>query len=217
MYKTGLILFSCLFAAGVQARTWTKADGLTLEGDLFRIQAESVRIKVAKVDAVQVIGLEQLSAADQAYIAQQKTDRAAAKASWAAVPAGRSAVWLTDVEAAKAEAGKYDLPILLLYTAPSWCGCCRGLDDQLVKQQEFQAYADRNLVLVLVDYSDREAGKAWEEKNKTLVEACPVNGFPHSYLLSSSAEKLGSVQYYEPKWSIQDYIDKMEFLRMQSL
>lgn len=217
MYKTTLILLGCLFAGGVQARTWTKTDGSSFEGDLFRVQAESVRIKVVKVDAVQVIERNQLSVSDQAYIALAKADRAAAKQSRTAVPADRSAVWLTDLDAAKAEAGQYGLPILLLYTAPSWCGYCRKLDDQLITQKEFQAYADQNLVLVLVDYSDREEGKRWEELHKALVEACPVNGFPHSYLLTGGAERLGSVQYYEPKWSIQDYIDKIELLRMKSL
>jgi len=122
-------------------------------------------------------------------------------------------VWIENVEQAKAEAIEKDLPILLLYTATSWCGYCRKLDDQLLTQDEFKAYASENLVLLLSDHSDREKGKKWKEKNKELLESCPVGGFPHMYLLTSDAKKLGSVQYYEPKWSIQDYLDKIESLK----
>lgn len=217
MNKMTMILITCLLAAGVQARTWTKTDGSTLKGDLFRIQEKIVRIKVAKKDAVQVIEIKQFSADDQAYIAQQKNTRAEKKRSRVAIPKDRVANWVTDIEAAKAEAKKYDLPILLLYTAPSWCGYCRDLDEQLITRNEFEAYANQNLVLLLVDHSDRGEGKKWEENNKALIEACPINGFPHTYLLTSNAEKRGSIQYYEPKWSIQDYIDKIELIRMKPI
>ena len=217
MNKMTMILITCLLAAGVQARTWTKTDGSTLKGDLFRIQEKSVRIKVAKKDAVQVIEIKQFSADDQAYIAQQKNTREEKKRSRVAVPKDRVAHWITDTKVAKAEAKKYDLPILLLYTAPSGCGYCKKLDQQLLSQNKFKAYANQNLVLLLVNHSDRDEGKKWEENNKALVEACPINGFPHTYLLTSSAEKLGSIQYYEPKWSIQDYIDKIELIRMKPI
>ncbi|MDF7800779.1 thioredoxin family protein [Pontiellaceae bacterium B1224] len=215
MNKMTMVLISCLLAVGVQARTWTKTDGSTLEGDLFSIQEKSVRIKVVKQDPVEVIKIKQLSAEDQAYIAKQKKERAEKKESRADVPKDRTAKWVTDVETAKAEAKEYQLPILLLYTAPAWCGYCRDLDEQLITQDEFQAYANQNLVLFLVDLSDRDAGKEWEANNTALVEACPIKGFPHTYLLSPDAKNLGSVQYYEPTWSIQDYIDKIEFLRMK--
>ena len=33
------------------------------------------------------------------------------------------------------------------------------------------------------------------------------------YLLTPDAKNLGSVQYYEPEWSIKDYLNKMEELR----
>jgi len=135
-----------------------------------------------------------------------KTD--AAKGSGA-----RDVVWIEDVEQAKAEATKRDLPILLLYTAPSWCGYCRKLDDQLLTQDEFKTYANKNLVLLISDHSDRTKGDAWKKKNKELLESCPIGGFPHMYLLTSDAKKLGSVQYYEPEWSIQDYLDKIETLK----
>lgn len=128
-------------------------------------------------------------------------------------PGGRVAVWMDDVEQAKAEAAKYDMPILLLYTAPSWCGYCRKLDDQFIAQDEFKAYANKHLVLLISDHSDKAKGDLWKENNSELVEACPIKGFPHMYLLTPDAEKLGSIAYYEPEWSIQDYLDKIEALK----
>ncbi len=116
------------------------------------------------------------------------------------VPADRVATWTADVQKAKAEATKYDLPILLLYTAPSWCGYCKKLDDQVLTQDEFKAYANKNLVLLIADYSDRAEGAKWGEKNKAIIEACAIGGFPHMYLLTPDGKNLGSVQYYEPKW-----------------
>jgi protein disulfide-isomerase len=106
------------------------------------------------------------------------------------------------------------MPILLLYTAPSWCGYCRKLDDQLITQDDFKAYANKNLVLLISDHSDSAKGDVWKEKNSELVEACPIKGFPHMYLLTSDAENLGSIAYYEPDWSIQDYLDKIEALKV---
>lgn len=130
-----------------------------------------------------------------------------------AIPEDRVAVWTGDVEQAKVEAAKYDLPILLLYTAPSWCGYCRKLDDQLIMQDDFKTYANKNLVLLIADYSDRAEGTKWGEKNKDIIESSPIGGFPHLYLLTSDANRLGSVQFYEPEWKIQDYLDKIEALK----
>ncbi|MBN2164575.1 MAG: thioredoxin family protein [Pontiellaceae bacterium] len=129
------------------------------------------------------------------------------------LPADRVAVWTGDVEQARAEAAKYGMPILLLYTAPGWCGYCRDLDEQLITQEVFQRYANENLVLLQIDFSDHEKGDAWEAEHTELVADCPIDGFPHLYLLSSAAEKLGSVQYYEPEWSIQDYLDRIAALK----
>lgn len=129
------------------------------------------------------------------------------------VSADRVAVWTADTEKAKAEAAKYDLPILLLYTAPAWCGYCKDLDKQLITQDEFKTYANKNLVLLIADYSDRTEGDKWGAKNKDLIESCPIQGFPHMYLLTSDAKNLGSVQFYEPEWSIKDYLDKIEALK----
>lgn len=145
--------------------------------------------------------------------AQDQQVQSEAKKEKVAVPADRVAVWTGDVELAKAEAAKYDLPILLLYTAPPWCGYCKKLDNQLITQDKFKAYANKNLVLLIADYSDRAEGDKWGEQNKNLVESCPIQGFPHMYLLTSGAKKAGSVQFYEAEWSIQDYLDKIETLK----
>lgn len=125
----------------------------------------------------------------------------------------RVATWVADTKQAKAEAAKYDLPILLLYTAPSWCSYCKKLENEILAKDEFMAYANKNLVLLIADYSDRAEGATWGEQNKDLLETCPIQGYPQMYLLSSAAANLGSVQFYEPEWSIQDYLDKIEMLQ----
>jgi len=145
--------------------------------------------------------------------AQDRHVQSEARKEKVATPADRVAAWTGDVELAKAEAAKYDLPILLLYTAPSWCGYCRKLDNQLITQDKFKTYANKNLVLLIADYSDRAEGDKWGEQNKALMESCPIGGFPHMYLLTSAAKKVGSVQFYEPEWNIQDYLDKIKTLK----
>ena len=106
-----------------------------------------------------------------------KNIRAEQKQSRVAVPKDRVAHWITDTEAAKAEAKKYDLPILLLYTAPAGCGYCKKLDQQLFSQKEFKAYANQNLVLLLVNHSNLSEAKKWEEDNKiddTIIKVEPM-------------------------------------------
>ena len=101
-------------------------------------------------------------------------------------------------------------PILFLYTAPSWCGWCRVLENNVLEQAEFKEYAKEHLVFYVVDFSNRDEGEEWKEDNADLVEKFPVRGFPCTYIVSPTGKKLGKIGGAEKDWGPQDFIKKIE-------
>ena len=195
-------------AAGVQARVWTNDGGKTLEAELVRVKNGKVFLKLAKNRQIHPLPISSLSEADQEFIKQHEKELVAqAKAEELAK---RKAKWLTDYDDAKAESAKFDLPILLLYTAPDWCHYCVVFEENILEEDEFEDYARSNLVLLLADFSKPGDADDWAEDYPQLAKDFPVGGLPGTYLISTSGEKLGKIGGCDSKWSPGDYIGKLE-------
>ncbi|MBN2684750.1 MAG: hypothetical protein JXR40_05685 [Pontiellaceae bacterium] len=126
----------------------------------------------------------------------------------------REASWNFDVQEAQKEAVINRLPILLLYTAPTWNDDSQKLNEQLVKQDAFMTYANKNLVLLVVNFSDKAKGVQWVKRNKQLVELCPVEPLPGMHLLTPEGVKLGTIPF-ESEWDVQDYIERFDSLQKE--
>lgn len=118
--------------------------------------------------------------------------------------------WHTDFDAAQAEAKELGIPILFLYTAPSWCGWCRVLEDNVLNQSDFKDYARRHLVYYKADFSKEKEGEDWNEDNPDLVKNFPCSGFPCTYIVSPEGKKLGRIGGAEKEWGPSDFITKIE-------
>ena len=96
--------------------------------------------------------------------------------------------WHTDISKAKAESRKTGRPIFILFTDAS--AACRRLDIAIFSQKKFMDYADKNLVLMKVDFSPaiNRQTKALTAQNSKLKKDYGVNVFPTAFLLDGNGK-----------------------------
>ena len=66
-------------------------------------------------------------------------------------------VWLTDWEAAKAQAQRSNKPILINFTGSDWCGWCIRLKQEVFSQDAFKNWAAQKVVLFEADFPRKKA------------------------------------------------------------
>ncbi len=195
-------------ACAVQARTWTNTEGKTLEAELVRVKDGQVYLQIGKTRQIHPFDIGTFSAEDQRYVREYEQEQANRLKQQAVKE--RTLKWHEDYAKAKAEADELGFPILLLYTAPEWCGYCRLLDGNILERSEFKEYAKANLVLYVADFSDRAEGEKWKKRNPDLVADFPCSGYPCAYLVSTDGKSLGKIGGCDEKWGPSDYIAKLE-------
>jgi thioredoxin-related protein len=104
------------------------------------------------------------------------------------VSAGAGA-WLTDHEAAKAQAAASKRLILINFTGSDWCPACIRLRREVLDQPEFTSYASTNLVLLEVDFprTRRQTG-GQQQANQKLAQQFGVSQFPSLFLADSQGQ-----------------------------
>ena len=93
--------------------------------------------------------------------------------------AARAADWTEDYSAGLARAKKEHKLLVLNFTGSDWCIWCKRTDKEVFSTEKFKDYADKNLVLVKVDFP-RAVAQTDEVKaqNARLQEKYGVEGFP---------------------------------------
>jgi protein disulfide-isomerase len=106
------------------------------------------------------------------------------------------ATWLTDYKAAQKKATAEHKPILMDFTGSDWCGWCIRLDKEVFSQPEFVDYAQKNLVLLKVDFPrNKEQTEAEKIQNQELAGKFGIQGYPTIILIDSHAKQLGEMGY----------------------
>lgn len=201
------VLLACSVACGAQARIWTNAEGKTLEAELERVKGDKVFLKITKNRQIHPFDIASFSAADQAYIKEyMKAQEEELKKQELKK---RKAKWHNEFADAKAEAEKYDLPILLLYTAPEWCGYCVNLETRLLKTTEFKRFSNENLVLLEADFSDPNDKKKWMKENAEVSSKFKVGGYPSMFFITADMRRLGRLGGYNDDLSTEAYLQQM--------
>ena len=104
--------------------------------------------------------------------------------------------WLTDIKQAKDQATSDKKLILVDFTGSDWCGWCIKLDREVFSKPEFKDYADKNLVLLEVDFPKRKELSANQKAhNMELAERYGVQGFPTIIVLNGEGRKVGELGY----------------------
>ena len=134
-----------------------------------------------------------------------------------------AAEWNTDFEKAKAESAQTKRPIFVLFTNSESAGCI-GYDRAIFNAKKFLDYADKNLVLMKVDFPTtlhrQPAGVAEQNRKLRLKFGATI---PSAYLLDQNGElyvnftkvektpeahrrKLNEIMEFDPPKAYSEYI-----------
>ena len=106
--------------------------------------------------------------------------------------------WMTDLKAASDRAHAENRLVLINFTGSDWCGWCIKLKSEVFNTSEFNAFADRHLMLVEVDFPSRKAISAQQlAVNKGLANKYGIRGYPTVVLLNSKGNEVGRLGYME--------------------
>ena len=105
--------------------------------------------------------------------------------------------WTEDLDLAMKFAARTKRPIVLDFTGSDWCGWCIKLHDEVFDKAAFKDYADKNLVLVAIDFPrSKKLPDEIKQRNSKLMAKYGVRGFPTIVILDSTGEKvLGRTGY----------------------
>ncbi len=113
-----------------------------------------------------------------------------------AAESATGANWLTDFEAARAEAKATGKPMLLEFTGSDWCIWCIRLNNEVFSREPFVAYAEASLVLVKLDFPQRKPQpEHLARQNDALSQKYGIQRFPTIILLSPEGEEVARTGY----------------------
>jgi len=118
----------------------------------------------------------------------------------AAVGVAYAGDWQTDYGKALETAKAQNKRVLLDFTGSDWCGPCMQLKQRVFSRSEFAGYAEKNLVLVEVDYPQRKKQSAEVVKqNERLARQYGIEekGYPTIVLLDPAGKVLREFTGYD--------------------
>ena len=127
----------------------------------------------------------------------------------AAVAVAAEPVWLTDLDAAKAQAVKENKPVLVDFTGSDWCPPCKALHKNVFESKEFAAVASK-YVLVELDYPrNKPQEPELKAKNAALSKQFGITGFPTVLLIDAkSGDVFGKTVGFGGQ-SAKEYLEKL--------
>jgi protein disulfide-isomerase len=118
-----------------------------------------------------------------------------------AAPALLSAAdWQTDYDKALQTARAENKRVLLDFTGSDWCGPCIQLKQRVFSRPEFISYAEKNLVLVEIDYPQRKKqSDSLVKQNERLAKqyGTEEKGFPTLVLLDPAGKIVREISGYD--------------------
>lgn len=121
---------------------------------------------------------------------------AAAACLWQA--RAENSTWLTDLPTAITQAKAQDKALILDFTGSDWCPWCIKFRKEVLDSEEFQKYAQKNLVQVELDFPRKTTQDvALKTANAALKEKYQIKGFPTLVILDSKGNEIGRQEGYE--------------------
>jgi thioredoxin-related protein len=104
--------------------------------------------------------------------------------------------WLSDFSKAKEEAKAGHKLLLLNFTGSDWCIWCLKLQREVFSKPEFETYAQKNLVLMTVDFPRaKPLSSDLRKQNYELAQRFEVEGFPTIVILNGDGRPVGLLGY----------------------
>ncbi|WP_010522368.1 thioredoxin family protein [Aquimarina agarivorans] len=107
--------------------------------------------------------------------------------------------WITDLDEAKKIAALEDKKIVMVFMGSDWCPPCKKLNKNVLSSKEFKAHADRNYVMVKVDFPKKTPNLLSENQTAYNLELSkqynPKRKLPRIIVMNDKAEILGKTGY----------------------
>ncbi|MGI9109166.1 MAG: thioredoxin family protein [Opitutales bacterium] len=118
-------------------------------------------------------------------------------------------VWLTDLDAAKAQGVKENKPVLVDFTGSDWCPPCKALHKNVFESAEFAAVAAK-YVLVELDYPKaKPQAPELKAKNAALSKQFGITGFPTVLLIDAKTGDVFGKTVGFGGQTAKEYLDKL--------
>ena len=116
--------------------------------------------------------------------------------------------WVTDFDAAKAQAAKEGKAVLVDFTGSDWCGFCIKLKKEVFDSQEFDAYAKDKFVCLEIDIPQGDKISEEQKKiNEELSELYNVDGFPSIFVMTPQGYVVGGFCGFRAMPEVQKALD----------
>jgi thioredoxin-related protein len=105
--------------------------------------------------------------------------------------------WVTDFEAAKAQAAKENKDLLIDFTGSDWCGWCKRLVAEVFSHDAFKEGVAESFVLVELDYPSKKVTQPPELKaqNAELKDTYGIQGYPTIYVTDAAGRPYARTGY----------------------
>lgn len=195
-----LILTAALLApVHAEFRSWSNTEGVAINAELVKVEGDNVTLRLRN-GKLTTFPQSKLSFIDQDFLKEAK-DAPAATATVStttqptpSVDAKRKAKWLTKMDKAQEQAKETGLPILVLFTGTTWCPYCIKLEKEVFAESAFKTFADKSLVLLILDFGPGGATKS--KKDEDLRKEFGVSGFPTYFLTNAEGKRLAQGGYH---------------------
>lgn len=122
------------------------------------------------------------------------------------------AEWLNDFEYAKEKARESNHMIILNFSGSDWCAPCIKMRKEIFETQQFQEFADTNLVLIRADFprtKKNQLDAKQRQHNERLAEQYnPKGQFPLTLLLDPDGNVLREWNGYS-NMTVDAFIDEV--------
>ncbi len=103
-------------------------------------------------------------------------------------------VWHEDLNKAIEVSQKENKPLMLFFTGSDWCGWCIRLQKEVFFKPEFVQWAQKNVVLVELDFPRRKAQTPEiKSQNAQLQQQFQVRGYPTVWFVKAAPNSAGQV------------------------
>ena len=110
---------------------------------------------------------------------------------------GSELEWMTNLSQAIEKAKAENKMVLLDFTGSDWCPPCKALHKNVLSSPEFAEYAQKNLVLVEVDFPrEKPQSEELKKSNRELAKKYEVRGYPTIVVLDGNGKVLSKKTGY---------------------